>query len=242
MPAKAVLLQKMDVNYLRDFLVGVNNVPRYECLLKSDEALIRYASQKFSDAQLNKLFSHYILSRPASDIANQLREKNGREIARQFVEGLPVGEKSKLEFLANGRLCDIVVFNSDGSLVAIEVKANGDKIKPAVAQCKDYAAWADLVYLLIEEKKLPELEKVGLPNGVGLIVFDGRRFIEKKKAKKLEQPLEKLIDLMGTKTLSKLLGALRLKKSGTKVEMQKRVQEYTKSTEISRLIKESFFS
>lgn len=242
MASKALLLQKMDTGYLRDFLVSYNNTPRYECLSKSDAELIKHAGQKFSEAELNKIFSYYLLNKPAAEIADNLRQKSGKEITRLFISNLKPGEKIRTEFLANGRLCDIVLLDTEKSLVAVEVKANGDKIKSAISQCEDYKQWAEFVYLLIEEKKLSELEKIKLPNKVGLIVFDGKNFIKQIEAQKINQPVEKFITLLSTRSLPQILGELRLKKSGTKAELQKRLSDYAANSDISARIKASFFS
>lgn len=241
MSEKELLLQKIDTAYLRDFSVGFNNTPRYECLQKDDSELIKYFSQKFSAEQLNEILSSYLLDKPASDIANKLRERNGKEITQQFVLQLKPGEKAKKEFVADGRLCDLLLLNAAGELVAIEVKANGDKVQPAVSQCEDYKKWAEKVYLLIEERKLPELKKITLPGDVGLIIFDGTNFSAKVQARKIAQPIENFVMLMPTRTIEKLLGELRLKKSGKKPELQSRLIAYANENNVLPRIKASLF-
>ena len=224
---KEKLLSEVDSGYIREVLLAVNNTPRYEVFSKSDSSLIEFASRKFTIDQVNVIRRNFVWNRPATGVGSMFRDKNGKELGDIFIDYVKPTKFAK-EFRANGRLCDIAYLNKDGLLVAVEIKANGDKVANAVSQCEDYSAWANMVYLLIEKKKLADLSKIEMPRNVGIVVFDGKKFVEVRKAKQVDHGVDSYIDLLNASSVRKLSSELHLSTRGTKSQLKERVNNALK--------------
>jgi hypothetical protein len=225
---KERLLSEIDDNYIRQVLLATNNIPRYEIFSKSNQSLIKFASKKFTKEQIDIIRRSFVYNKSANNVGSMFREKNGRELGDIFIEFIrPVAFRK--EFRAYNRVCDIAYLNSEGSLIAVEIKANGDKIKNAIDQCNSYSRWANFVYLLIEEKKIKELSRVKLPNHTGIFVFDGINFKKIKEAKRLEHEFENYLVLLNASSLRRLASKFHLTAKGKKILIRELIEHKIKS-------------
>lgn len=224
---KEDVLKRIDTGYLRDLLLNSNNSPRYNCLLESDQEILAHAKEKFNSKTTQLIFRGYMAQRSSKNLAQELREKNGKEIAAVFKNSLPSKFTVKTEVKANNRICDLVYLDMDGNIHALEIKANGDKISNAASQCSDYSKWADFVHLVIAEKKLSELKKVNLDSMVGILVYyPDRGFITLKKAQKLEQHPSRILDLMVLRLLKRLAVLWKVSSGGKKREIRDHLKKF----------------
>jgi len=223
MYTKEELVKRLDPNYLEEVTLALYNSPRYDFLSKSERERVEYYASRYRE-QLVDISQSFVIGKKPSEVASKLKESSGKELARLFIRSLPKGRcDPKMEFRVGDRLCDLVYLDSEGDINAVEVKANGDKLSPAVGQTADYSLWANKVWLLIDEKKISELERVELPEYVGVLVYRTNTFEVMKAPKRIHHDITEYLPLLTVTALKNLAELFGIKKAGTKEEMKDRI-------------------
>ena len=217
---KTELLRQVDLENLRKVAMLTNNVPKYNLLDKSKEDLIVYLSNKFNTKKLHLIMRELMVGKEVQKIAERLRERNGIELSKIFIQKMEGVVSYKREINVGNRIADLAFLKRNGNLIAIEIKANGDNVKKAISQCRDYEEWADFVYLLIESKKMQELEKIKANfDKTGFIVFfeDSGKFKIIKEAGANYPSIDELTKRMPVRSLRELAKKYKIKSSQRKL-------------------------
>jgi len=230
-PTKNEMLSKIDRKYLRDIVLKVNNSPQYRFLGFNDIELTEFLAQKFDKGEVRAIYRSYIIGKNPKDIAEELRERGGGELAEKLVRELKGEFIGRREVKVKNRFCDLVLFNNKTKkLYAIEVKANGDTLSRAEIQCADYRKWAYLVYILIEEQKLDDAKK--LPDYIGIFVVKNGVVCEERRAQENDISIENYLNLLTLQDLKNLGRKYRIKVSGRKVELKEKLSKLPRSDEL----------
>ena len=118
-------------------------------------------------------------------IAEDLRERNGIELSKIFIQKMEDVISYKREINVGNRIADLAFLKANGNLIAIEIKANGDNLQKARDQLKDYFKWSNEVYLIVDErKKYNHIVNSKLKNDFGVIIYNqaNNRFKTVKKS------------------------------------------------------------
>jgi len=221
--SKVEIIKKIDFDYFSKVTLAQNNCPRYEFLSKSNKEMIDYYSNKYNRKQVVEIWKSFVIGESPSDVASRLKEKSGKDLATVFAMNLPEKYRPEKEFRVGNRFCDLVFLDNEGLINAIEVKANGDIIASAIEQTRDYSVWANKVWLLIEEKKLKKAKRINLPQYVGIIVFQNKKFHVDRDAEIIEHDSVDYLNIMSVSGLKFLAKLFRVKMTGTKKEIKDRL-------------------
>lgn len=247
MKKKREIIRKISPDYLKKVTLAMHNSPKYIFLSKTKEELIKYYESKYTIKQLNDIRQYFVLNKSPLEVASKLRDNNGKELARMFVNILKMNNY-KLEFKVDNKFCDLVFLDTDMNINAVEIKANGDKIINAKEQTRNYSKWANKVWLLIEKKKIKELLNISLDENIGIIIFSDGKFKVKKSAIKIDHTSQDYINLLTLDRLKFLAYKFGLKKNGTKdelriiLERRLKTQQFIGEYDNTNLIKTTFVS
>lgn len=241
MNSKTSVLERIDENTLLQILIKLNNTPRYDVLSKDKDEFLKYAASKLTKEQaLIILRGLNYQGKTIDDVAKEIKEKSGSELRSLFIKSL-ANVKFRKEFRVGNRQVDLA-YLLNNNIIAVEVKANGDKIEAAKSQCDDYSKWANYVYLLVEGKKEHELSKADLGDFVGVLVYNGTKFVELKKAKLLEHGLDVYMNFMNSKSLRNLAKSCGVKSDGTKESIAASIKLFSKFQTILGRMEEKMLS
>lgn len=203
MNTKSEILEKIDADYLKKVILGVNNVPRYDFLDMPHSEFMDYADRKFTKKQLHAIWGNYFLGMEPEEIVEQLRENDEHDLRRKFLQIINNDFIIKREVCVDRRRSDIVIFNKKNkSLYAVEIKSNKDKIERAKGQLKDAKCWANYIYLVVEKKYLEDAKK--FPNSIGIFLINNNKCMEIRKSKKNNVLLETYLKLLPMYKLKKI--------------------------------------
>ncbi len=219
--SKQQLLSNISEEYIKQAVLQINNSPRYSTFSKSGLELLDYASQKMSIEQIKVLRKGYFLNMPPNQIGLNFREKNGKEIAKEFLK-IVKPKIFRKELTITNRVCDIA-YVQNGDIVAIEIKANGDNIRKAIGQCIEYSKWANYTYLLVEPQKVKELNKIKMPKGIGVLIIKNKEIEYKKRARYVSHNLSIYLNLLNNKKLQKITKVLKIKNVKQKKKMLSKI-------------------
>lgn len=226
MATKHQILQNVNSDYLREVYLYVNNT-RISYPSGNREELLNFLCRRFTKKELEEINRGFVLNLDSVEVADEIRERNGKELCEIYIESIGNSHKVFREVQIQDMICDLMLVDkTNWEITAIEIKANGDELKRAVVQCRDYAQWADYVYLLIEEKRRHEVECLPFKkNGIGLITYENG-FKTCWKARKNEIYREYLIRSLSTDRLRDLLSRHGLSKTGLKRDLIERVKNH----------------
>jgi hypothetical protein len=222
------ILNAIDSHFLDEFISNVNNVPRYH-QFKSKEELINFCTKKFTKEQIYEIFDSFKARISPIELARKMRELNGRNIGLRFIEKMKPKYYS-FEVNMNGSICDIVTLDSKLKLNAIEIKANGDNVKKAPKQCEKYRRWAELVYILTEDKKYNLIKSI-IPSWIGLITYkkESDKFLIESPKKTNVPDLSFILENISKEKLVMLAKNYKIKTSGEKKILVSRLKPLLKN-------------
>lgn len=238
MATKREILQDVNSDYLREIYLYANNT-RISYPSGDREELLHSICRRFTKEELEKINQGFVLNLDPVEVADEIRGCNGKELCEIYIKSIARSYKVFKEVQVRDRICDLVLMDKvSGKLIAIEIKANGDELKRGINQCRDYGQWADYVYLLIEEKRMHEVERLPFKkNGIGLITYENG-FETCWKARKNEISKDYLIRSLSTDRLRDLLSRRGLSKAGLKDDLVASVRTHDLPIE---LLKKALF-
>ena len=230
MPTKLEMITSINQEFLKKLCLYLNHSNEIIGYNKTGEEFIKYISNKFTKKQLETIQRNYLMGQTPEKTALGLKEMNGSDLREKYIEFLRATNKNVkvyIECKIRDRYCDLVLCDKiKREITAIEIKSNGDKVFRAIEQCIEYSKWANFVYILTEKAKERDVRKYPFRKlGIGYIVYHNENFKIKWEAK--ENPLDKnkIINFLTCVGLRSLLKKNKLKVSGKREDLLKRVLE-----------------
>lgn len=233
---RKLALQKMDsysnmeISFLRELAEGINLSFRFHGD-KNKDALLKILRRKLDVEKMNIAYKMYLVCYDAKDVVQVVKPKGMFEIV-ESVEAFFKASEYLYEVTVGSRRCDLVFF-SESSISAIEVKSSLDKMNRALDQVKDYKKWANRVYLAYDIKHDKKVRHLPFKeNGVGLLRFSSGNVQLIDDAPTQEHDKASLLSLMTYNHLRKISRGLKVNMKGGKQTIAERVSKHLTEDEV----------
>lgn len=204
-----MMYQKEDRDFFERLILLTNNVSRYAFMGMSDDEFDNYLKRKFRKNILIDIREQMIIGVTPEEISHNIKDLDGFGIAKEYAKLKERGDFIfSFEKKIGKRFCDLVAYNkSKDSLIAFEVKSNGDNIDKAKYQIIDYFQWADEVYLIVDDrKKYDKLISEKMRNKFGIIIYNQKtnKFQLMRKSEKVRHNFDEVKKLIGKTKLKRI--------------------------------------
>lgn len=214
----------MELSFLRELVEGINLSFRFHGD-KNKDALLKILRRKLDAEKMDVAYKMYLVCYDAKDVVQIVKPKGMFEIV-ESVEAFFTASEYLYEVTVGSRRCDLVFF-SERSINAIEVKSSLDNIQKALDQVKDYQKWANKVYLAYDIKHDKKVRYLPFKeNGVGLLQFSNGNVQLIDDAATQEHEKATLLSLMTYNHLRKIARGFKVDMKGRKQAIAKRVSKY----------------
>lgn len=220
---RTTLYSCMNTAFLRELAENINLSFRSHA--ETDRGtLVKLLDKKISPEKADTVFKMYLTCFNAQEVAQIIKPKGMEEIVVAVKNFFKASFSACLyEVTIGSRRCDIVFLIKD-KIIAVEVKSSQDQMKSADSQLKDYATWANEVFLAYDTKHRRMVDGLGFrEKGIGLLEFSNEKIRLIENASFQEKDSEYFLSLLTYAYLTKIARQFNVSAEGKKRDIAKKL-------------------